>query len=571
MRKFVVFLLLIVLLLPLFPARAQADLTGILANIPDTALAAVALRTDDAYIDALDGLLAPFLGLSGAPSGMGIREALDMSMAGSGITFSADILPWVGDRLAIGLGFPDSLIQNPSNFFGSPPERVISTLEPELLVVELADRAAAQAFFTTTLTSAGMTLPAPTTIGAFEVFELSTGGGVVGFSDSLLIVHNERKPELSVVFAGDFTPITQAGDFITTMGLLPESGYNIMAYLNAPGYRAILTELQPQSQYPSDYDAALALLNTTNSVAVGFTVLGGPTLTMDIARGAPAADAAMPLALPSVGAVDPAFTANIPVYMPFVVHSTNLAGLLTGLDDMAAGAMGGSVIEMADSQVAGITGLTINDIFGWMTRDYALVAGANPRISEVTSVMGLIESLPVEVGLIVDASADRAAAANLVNAIETLIGQFGVPAELLTVSRAGDLLTLNIDGSSQGAPVQIAVHLGLVGDTFIIGTNGVLAHLQSGGDALTANGSFASAGSALLPGAEWVAYIGFDGVAALLNLTDLPDIQESLDFSAREGLAIGDALLALLTNTTASGRTNGDGSTVIRLTLQLAE
>ncbi len=135
MKKWLIFFL--ILLVFTTPAWAQVTADPA-AFLPARASAYVEIRLDDASLNAYNGLLAanaPMLDIPLAPQTGLIDLALDPLLSASlpGISFQADIQPWLGDRLAFGaIALP------------SQPGRVPGA--DFVLVLPIRDQAGAQAF-----------------------------------------------------------------------------------------------------------------------------------------------------------------------------------------------------------------------------------------------------------------------------------------------------------------------------------------------------------------------------------------------------------------------------------------
>lgn len=582
MRRSLTVMLTLVLALSVLAVGASAqvatdDLNALAAEFPDNAVFFASIRTDDAFIDELDAVLAPFYPYAEElPPGFTLRDGLDLALIESdlGLDFERSVRPWLGDTAAVA-GFADPNTLNDTEFLTT--DRVFDDLEV-LIAIEITNRAAAETFIENALESQEAGVEALQRNG-YTYYEIPFGP-VVAVDDDTALIGEEFMMVETGVLDGDFSALSSSGDLPTTMDLLPESSYNAALYANVPEIRNIIrtvAETSTDTFGAADAQEALTALNTLEigSGAAGLVILEGRTLTADVAI----QNGAGLLRSAEIGSIDPTFAAQIPATTPLVVHGTNLNGIVQGTLDavsdlgteMEAQELEEGITELNDTLQAEV-GLTLEDVVGWMVNDYALLLRPSDSALEATSIFGLLGGNPLDGGVLIDASADPAAAVNLIDVIEKAItGEMaaalteGEDAEVnINMERSDDILTLTVSNGELPFPVEVQV--GVANDVFFIGTPGVASSLLAGTGGLSSTPNYEEALNIILPQSYTAYYIDF------ANLFPVLDILENVveDEADAADLAQAAELLALFDHATLSQSLDASGNASTRATITLA-
>lgn len=554
---------------------ASTDLTALAAEFPEDAVFFASIRTDDAFIDELDALLAPFYPYAeDLPPGFTLRDGLDLALIESelGLDFERSVRPWLGNTAAAA-AFVDPNTLADTEFLTT--DRVFDNLEA-IIAVEITDRAAAETFFNNAIEAQDADIEA-TQRGAYTYYEIPFGP-VIAIDDDTLLFGEEFIMVETGVLAGDFASLSSSGDLSNTLALLPQSDYNAALYVNVPEIQSVIQTVADTSTDlfgASDAEESLAALNVLElgSGVVGFTVLDGRTLTVDLAL----QNGAALIQEAQIGSVDPNFAAQIPAATPLVLHGTNLNGILQGaLDTISelgtetdAQELEEGITELNDTLQAEV-GLTLEDIIGWMVNDYALLLRPSDSALNATSIFGLLGDNPLDGGILIDASADPAAAVRLVDVIEKIIT--GELADTITqeeedvtidLAREGDILTVTVTSGELPFPVEVQV--GVSNDVFFIGTPGIASSILAGDGGLGSTSNFEGALSLTLPDTYSLYYADFDNLAPVVEI--LESVAEDEDAA---DIALLGELLALFDHATLSQSLDTDGNAFTRATITLA-
>lgn len=610
LKRLLVLTLLAALLLGLVPALAAsptAELTALAQYFPFDAPAYAALRTGEDTIAELDKLLATVLAklppAVPVPENFSLQFALDSLAQEAGTAdFATGIRSWLGDYAAIGLTMQD--------------DPTTAASEGTLLVAQLTDRAAAEAFWKAILDRSGSGGPNYKVVegDAFTLFAIQSDPPIDGgllFTDDVMLLGVEN---LQTLLVTRNAKLAQNDTFQQTLALLPASQYSGLVYLNVPA----LANDTPDSQM------AAALLGPQ---ALGFTLLDERSLVLDVASklGDTSVLAGQGVTLPALSPVNPAFAAYLPADASLVAHASSLAAVYDSLLATAratAGQNGQSPddfekgINQLKFAVRGFTGLDLEaDILSWMTGDFALFASidstAVSRLLEqvMSNRTPMIETLPFSAGLVVEAT-DTAKAQALVAGLSKALTQLTAQNQDITLSTetiggaAVTVLSAPLE-VQPGFKVPFEVVIGANDAVFVIATRDAAAAILEGQPGLSTDAAFAEAGRYLLPDATSIWYMDNDGFSfftgfmtmgllgpaignvfesivadletgAVSTLTP-EQIQQQQDAALRrqqEQLEQARSLYVFLNSVLNSGTistTSVDGSTLSRFVLTLAE
>jgi hypothetical protein len=500
------------------PASAAApvdDLTALARYFPVQTPLYASLRTDAAYIDTLDGLLASLLDRlppGTVPPDTGIRIALDAALADliPDGTVAATVHPWLGDVAALGV---TSLEPNASN-------------DPMFIVAAaIQDRAAAAAFLEEALArdlTSGILAPAREE-GTYTVYRPtdSTNPTAILLGDDVLILSFMTD---AVVLGVGAPSLAENEAFIDSVARLPGDAYDGLVYASGDAVAAARTSTV--SATPNG--VTLADAYTDSGLTVGLVVLDGRTLAMDIATDLDeAALAAAGMDITAAQPLDPAFLGYLPADAQFVVQSTDLASQFASQPESDR-----SEFVQGFQEAFGLD--FEQDVLAWMNGDYAAYLSLDMAFFDRMAEEGLgpdvLDNLPLDFGVVIEATdpaAARALVAQLADRLPALIAESEVGEELtvsVTTEAIGDgqAAVLVVEpGTRDMLPLTLQV---LVGEEFLVGANDAVLALGTRAavtaalapaEGLASSAAFSAAQPYLVDGAATLAYIAPEGVSAL--------------------------------------------------------
>lgn len=547
MKRFMAVVLVLALLVGLLPtltvtAAPVADLTALAAYYPATTPIFMSLRTDEGYVETLDGLFnilgsrLPEGSIAPAP----VASALDQFVTESelGADFETAIRPWLGGFAALGvLSLETQFDDDHSNDDDTPM----------LIMAAITDRAAAEAFWDAAIAEGIADGSAEIRKTADYTAYLPTGeddenSGVLITADRLVVAFKAMDVALGEVGAS----LAEDARFQHAMAALPAPDYHIALYVTAEAVIAS-QQFNTMSLSEAEIEAVLAT-GQDSAVAVGLTVLDNLALTIDgaLALG-PQALAKMAennLALPPATQIDRNFAAFLPANAQLMIQGTDLAasyaGLIENLGTVAA--VEGNAEDMQQGlQFLGFaikSALNLDlkqDILSWMTGDYAAYLSFDrPFIdglfdsatSENPPSTIAIETWPFDFGLLVEVT-DPAASQKVIAALSDAL-----PRLLTDQEEAQATVSLEEIGAGQAVVVTFAVPpaedmslpesfeilIGANDQVFALGTRAAVTAALDPGDGLPANAEFDAAGSLLLENAIQIGYVAPDGVMSFGDL-----------------------------------------------------
>lgn len=463
-----------------------------------------ALRTDEAYLDTLDGVIKGLIGKLppelGVPQ-IGVRNLIQQALGP--ITLD-DVRGWLGDYAA--LGVPDLTAGMGGN------------QAPVYVAVAITDKAAAEAFFMQM--APGMEERSTRSEdGGFIIYRANpdvAGGGVLAFGDDVLIV-GANTTDLP---AGG---LDSSEKFNATLAKLPAASYNIVIYAEfQPALTAAAGQLPPQAA--ASFEVFGVDLENLNPAAVGFTVLDGNSLTIDLVQ------PGVPGMMPQMKAVNPAFAANIPDSFSFVVHGSDLATTINTSLDLAVTASETSDNPTTRPQLAGLvqmfTGLDLDeDLLPWMGSDFALFFDSDMLpVLETASTGQTPETIPLNFGLAFDVTGNPEAAQKTVTTLgETLARMSGQNAEVtVTTGEVGGVEAVileNVPVSRSNPVIETDIVLGTNGSVLLLADRETAETIFSGDfTGLDNSTAFAEAAGYVLPGSSVVLYADGAGYGDLIAL-----------------------------------------------------
>jgi hypothetical protein len=177
--------------------------------------------------------------------------------------------------------------------------------------------------------------------------------------------------------------------------------------------------------------------------------------------------------------------------------------------------------------VRGLTGMETSDALGWATGDYALTLGFTPAFTDAQSIYDVAKSMPIEFGLIVEAT-DADAAQKVFDGLSRSLAGFPDPRVKVaqeTLDSGVKALSLTLQGPEMSFPIELLAATG--NGVFALGTRRtVTAALDPNNKGLSSDAAYMEASKTLLSDASSVLYLsGSDlkAVARVMTQTRNPD------------------------------------------------
>ena len=372
------------------------------------------IRTDDGYIEALDGVLSKVtrtLGENGLPvPPVSLAALLAANDFGNGITY-ADIRAWLGDYAALGLGNLGLAINDPNNAFNNGEA-------PFSLVVAIKDKAAAVAFFERLIPPDNLK---KSELGDYTIFADSTGDTsfILAVGSEVMVITN-RRDELPGV--SRVATLDSREDFQEALRRLPAPSYNILAYADGNAFLDATLDQLPPDQL-SLLEAQGNGRGTLGSIAFGAIILEGRTLAIDfVQQSRVIVDA-------SFAPLSADFLSLLPSSVDALFAANNLsASIETGLAsvDLAAQQLGDPGVRRQLEGALSALGIDLEqDVLSWTTGGYALLFGLEfapllDLIDDPSQFEALFRRLPVDFGLLLEVT-DSAKAQVLARKLSQLI------------------------------------------------------------------------------------------------------------------------------------------------------
>jgi len=521
MRKLILLILALVLALGAFPVAANvpiADLTELARYYPADTGVFLSFRTDEDFIDEMDELLDLIGQRVPITQGQTLRDLLD--------DFAAETVPdgdfdsvfgnWLGDTVAFGVVDVDRLIVDDPR-----------ADDEFLLVFEVLDRDAAETF------ADEVTIRDSST----QYEKIVEDNGAIRYlpafqSDAMLLLVGNA---LLITNAGDaparFDPdfgsaLMSNDDFQNTLARLPEPDYNAVFYFDVSAMfdstSQMIQESLAESGFGADMDVPAAFA-AVGGQAIGLTVLDDLTLTVDLSfniADPQAFEAATGEALDEPAPpVDFAFAGILPADTALVLQGTNLGpSILQSFDDIEA--LGDQLDEQfqtgfLDSDQQGLTllddlftfvrlsfqgmsGLSLEEAYGWMTGDFLLYANLLINEDEEARIdLGNFVQVPEGAEDAAEVLVDGAA--NLFTELD-IVFRVDEDNNRLILPQFGDLLD----------DEDVDVLLDRRGNLFAFGTRPTVMEAFRGQTLITATDTYRRASEYFLRHPNFMAYVNFE-------------------------------------------------------------
>ncbi len=578
-------------------ALSLAALIAPVSAVPATDLGALAeyfppetplffsIRTDTAFIDELDGLIETFRGNlpPGTMPPVSLRQMLEQNLSqqfGEDATLES-ALPWLGDTAAFGIPTLENLFDD---------NRANDSVTHAILALEVTDADAAAAMIAEIYEQQGAEV-ARAQEGEWQLLTPQVPTHTFwAFNDEVALVATSVD---LLPLSDDRRSLGRDAGFSALLASLPASDYSAILALNVgdalrESYDLMLAST-PNEPAMEMMRSLQPLYDNYPRQIMGFTLLDERTLAIDLAQEAfdyttlegPWADNLTPLL--QIEPVDLSFAERVPADAPFVYLSTGLGHWTAYMIDVMAttielGMRASAEVEedtpaflaqidaqdvraFIDLSFAGMTGLNLQrEVLPYLNGTAAIYARALTAGDDQVTVDGAVV---VEV---TDRDATRHMYDRFVEALTQYEADFeeedgvlvlpGVIRGLLPADTPRALL--------QAAELDFLI--GVTDEVMAAGTRAAVKHsLNLSGPSLADNPDYQAAQAAFLPDAQTIGYIGFAPVR------DLVQMMGRLSNAPDDEVAGVVAFLQTLESAAFSGVIAEDGSSVVRMTLTLAD
>jgi hypothetical protein len=502
------------------PRLAQADVESMAALMPNDSVFFFALRTDDNYIELLDSLIQKVydtLPRFTLPS-FNLKQLLDLAAQQAlGGDFQTKVRTWLGDNIAFAIGSPSKLFDRD---LSNDTETEI------LLAIQIVNRAEFEVLFESLADPRGYN---KTRSAAFTDYEDTRQPILLRVTDTLVLLGTKAGVNSTLNRAAKLNANAQ---FKQTVGALPESAYNIFAYLN-------LSELEQfAALLPRDQRDLLRSLAAP--FAIGATILDGRSLVLDFAIRNTEIVSDFGLDKP----VNPDFARWMPANTVLSIHLRDLSAyyqaFLSALRLTISGQAALRAFELALQQFEDALrtslGLDLNeDILSWLTGDFAFFVAHTPQERSLLE-LGIDPSLRLpfvgyDFGLVTEAT-DPEKVAKLIAALGDALEVSLRNAPNATVTADEKRITITISVPNLTTPVEVAI--GFNDSVFYIATGAAAAHIESGAEGFLTAAGYREARQYLLPESSQVLYMGSDAVNLFAEFLALQESRLFGRFSALE-------------------------------------
>lgn len=453
--------------------------------MPDTAEFYAATRINDDFINEIDRIILNVSSKLPAEFGiptMTVKDALNSSIAQSGQSWEA-ISAMLGNYAAFGASNVDTF--NTGEGAG-------------WFVIEITDKAAVEALLTEAIEEeveiteqGGFTIYKPTADSSNDAF--------VAISSDLLIFSNDSSFQLPVA-----SPLSNSTAFQDSLSKLPAENYSVLMYASASLIQKSSQNSGAQGMAAMGFDPS-----GVKSTALGFTILDGFNLIIDVSTETMYPQTVMPVSSDFVG--------MLPSSTDAFFMTTNFTNLFNSLMDLAAMTSTGDQPDPRQQmmQGMGMMGLDLEeDLLSWTTGHYGVFIGADLTSLMQSAMSNDMANINGDAGIVIEAT-DAAKAKSFVTKLDTLLQQFTQNQEDVTVTSANrngiDVTSIIATVPNQGSdPLMVELILGATDNFVFFGTASAFDKLSSG-DTLSSDADFANANQYFLENPSGVFYANAEG------------------------------------------------------------
>lgn len=538
-------------------AQAAAEPQSMAQYVPADSEMFFAFRTDGAFLDELSGIVN------------GVVDKLPPAIAAQaqGLDLKTLLEAQVGPLAETGVG--DYVAVSVSNL-GVVYDQDRSNDDEVVFyaVLDLTDRAKFEAFFEKAVPNAEKADENGATVYSNAAGARDQGNLTV--QDDVAYLTNQAEMP-----SGDM--LSTDSQFSDTLANLPESNYNLIAYIDYGSLFSAMMEQMPAQQMDI-FNSMGMNLSDYGSMAFGATLLDEKSLVLDAY--APAFEG---LTM-EYGTLDPAFAANIPAEMSFVTHSSNLGGILDVYLDLFVTMMEASPEQNQRLNRAQINGLVQaalgvdidSGILPWLGSDFALMADFD--MSQLLDMVeaGNMDEITIDPHFAFVAAADGSEKpSEFVAAVGRLLTNqtANMPnAPEFTIESNDSGTTLIIEDVAQGSDIDLTIQMTGNADLFVVGDQATVEALLNGEGGFTESAGFVAAQKYILPNAVSIAYAGGEGWGDVITLGAIVGVMMGMPNDDQQTQLMADTLRSMydiIDTSSISATLNEDGSQTSRLVLTL--
>lgn len=561
------------LLVGMLPTIAMpvTDLTALAQYMPDKMTIFASMRADDAYFEALDTVLATINDrVPGVLPPFTVEQMLDQALAGNPNvdgSFAETIRPWLGDTVAA------AFLMNSGELTPNPDAP--STATETILAAQVTDYEAVVAFFENLATeNAEVTFSHE---DGYTIARVNNNPGAVYIDPNVLMFTNNAAL-LPNATAGAI--LSASADFASSVSALPEADYNAVIYVNLPQ----MLEDAPATAEDSSVEMFLPLRDAIGSLAIGATILGDRSLTLDIVQPItdPAIFETLGFALPAESTpISFDFARFIPAGTPVVIQSTDLKSLyergvatLRSAAELQEQAGYEGDVSPTEQLEEGLTQLEFaintltrvdlqDDILSWMTANYALTFDFSPVVEDLQP-NAQPESFPFEIGFLAEVT-DPAAAQAVVDGLAEMLTVLSEDRFTIEPVEIGGVTAQHVEipvTEDSNTPFPIEFIFGASDEVFVIGTPRAARAALDPTEGLASDPVFVEMQTATLPDTSVLYYVAGEGLTPLAHLATLNGATDA-DAAALQGV------LSLIRSASITSTADASGTSVARLVLTL--
>jgi hypothetical protein len=575
------------LLLGVLPLRAQPSVDELLRFADDAPFNAImfgAIRTDSAYIETLDGVIAQItsaLPSDLVPPGLTVSELLDLASSQlTGASFNQGLRPILGDVAAFAVGDLGAQIDNIWYNDSEVPLALYLAIRDRNAVNEAVNELLLQATSSVSVTD--------TPAGTLYAADLRPITYFLVRSDSLVIATSPS------MLPNGGASLSDSPYFQSAVGSLPaEGGYNIIGYVDVAYFGSAIVG---SDRWLSGDDRVLRMLiaRSLGVVAGGATILDGRTLTGDVVLSPGNLQPLESFGVDVRGAPEPlngALLGRVPDDSALVWHGTYPLGALDLVDRSVSGAveglfggvldadpvsraafdaLGASLMFYPNALLTNLGGLGFEDYAEWLQGDYLVVLRPNFSYAPFPGPGGM----PFDGGIILEAASPEGSRERMLRFARELTlmlraGSLPRNTNIIPVqTRIGDadavLLRASVENFTTRSVSYLDFAIAADDQVMVIGSLDFVETVLGNANAETS--PFDADQGVLLPESRLALYVNPRALSAMA----LPIFGYNWDFD-RPRIQLPLLALTLFDGSTASLTFDEAGNTVMRFTLTLAQ
>lgn len=573
---------LLLLLVNSVTAIVERDVFSLAEHYPaDTAFFS-AVRTDQEFIDSLDGIFQVLKDGFQAyiPQSITLQGLLDEASINSFNAPFDEAFAWLGNNASMGYVSFDKVLDD--SFYNDG--------EDLLIAIEITDQALAADFFRETLDNGYSPFREDEMDG--YIFMRSDDDAVVAIGRNVMFIAG--RDSLLPLDALDVS-LADTEQFQFLRAELPAEEYNMSVYFDLA---AIQEANLRQSGFAPLFMREMAEAN--GHMMMGYTILDRVTLTIDVVQQTGVVELYENMGIEGgIYVPDPVnldFASNIPADAPIVFHGTDLGPSVLSMFDMIrqlsdlieeSGGLGEIVASMPDTYLTDeerdmLNKVEIKGFIGWLNAGFAGFTGRNLE-TEVLPWMdgdfatyirilpGIDEDIPMlpDTAFIVQSEDGAEGPSDMLTAVIEAAEAYDTPHTIETIAGNETLVFPTIDllyPQSDIVEPRVDFMFTATDDLFIFGTREAVRDSILGDGTLANSEAYQNAMSYIVDDSQQVYYIAFQPFVDLINELVEQRLLVSRDAQQARSLA---QVISTFESATISVNYNDEGLSLVRFTLSL--